>query len=179
MCCGQAAGYSGLLLGSPVILYEIVAFVLPGLTRSERRFLAPIVLGSSVLFYAGLAFSYTILVPAALTFFVTYAENVVESIWSIDQYFEFVLVLLFSTGLAFQVSPRPHQLVAVSCVVRLAMGRPAFGPPPGCLDASPWHAPPAQLENQVPMAATSQHGPKLSSRFLVSDKIRRLAAVRY
>jgi Tat protein translocase TatC len=111
VCCGQAAGYSGLLLGSPVILYEIVAFVLPGLTRSERRFLAPIVLGSSVLFYAGLAFSYNILVPAALNFFVTYAENVVESIWSIDQYFEFVLVLLFSTGLAFQVSPCSHHLV--------------------------------------------------------------------
>ncbi|KAH0854998.1 hypothetical protein HID58_024514 [Brassica napus] len=99
----QGLGLCGLLLGSPVILYEIIAFVLPGLTRAERRFLGPIVFGSSLLFYAGLAFSYWVLTPAALNFFVNYAEGVVESLWSIDQYFEFVLVLMFSTGLSFQV----------------------------------------------------------------------------
>ncbi|KAI3811964.1 hypothetical protein L1987_16662 [Smallanthus sonchifolius] len=99
----KVSGYCGLLLGSPVILYEIIAFVLPGLTRSERKFLGPIVLGSSILFYTGIAFSYIVLTPAALNFFVNYAEGVVESLWSIDQYFEFVLVLMFSTGLSFQV----------------------------------------------------------------------------
>ncbi|KAK4608560.1 hypothetical protein RGQ29_002101 [Quercus rubra] len=99
----KVSGYCGLLLGSPVILYEIIAFVLPGLTRSERRFLAPIVFGSSILFYTGIIFSYLVLTPAALNFFVSYAEGVVESLWSIDQYFEFVLVLMFSTGLSFQV----------------------------------------------------------------------------
>ncbi|XP_050223848.1 sec-independent protein translocase protein TATC, chloroplastic [Mercurialis annua] len=99
----KVSGYCGLLLGSPIILYEIIAFVLPGLTRAERRFLGPIVLGSSILFYAGISFSYLVLIPAALNFFVSYAEGVVESLWSIDQYFEFVLVLMFSTGLSFQV----------------------------------------------------------------------------
>eukprot|EP01018_Ginkgo_biloba_P017848 Gb_02135 [translate_table: standard] len=99
----KVSGYCGLLLGSPVILYEVIAFVVPGLTKNEKKFLGPIVLGSSVLFYAGLAFSYAVLTPAALNFFVSYAEGVVESLWSIDQYFEFVLVLMFSTGLAFQV----------------------------------------------------------------------------
>ncbi|XP_078429257.1 sec-independent periplasmic protein translocase [Wolffia australiana] len=99
----KVSGYCGLLLGSPVILYEIIAFVVPGLTVSERRFLGPIVFGSSILFYAGVAFSYAVLTPAALNFFVSYAEGAVESLWSIDQYFEFVLVLMFSTGLSFQV----------------------------------------------------------------------------
>lgn len=99
----KVSGYCGLLLGSPIILYEIIAFVVPGLTMAERRFLGPIVLGSSILFYAGITFSYMVLIPAALTFFVTYSEGVVESLWSIDQYFEFVLVLMFSTGLSFQV----------------------------------------------------------------------------
>lgn len=99
----KVSGYCGLLLGSPVILYEIIAFVLPGLTKDERKFLGPIVLGSSVLFYAGIIFSYAVLAPAALNFFVNYAEGAVESLWSIDQYFEFVLILLFSTGLSFQV----------------------------------------------------------------------------
>ena len=70
----KVAGYSGLLLGAPIVLYEIVAFVVPGLTRSERSFLAPIVLGSSVLFYGGIFFSYEVLTPAALNFFVSYNE---------------------------------------------------------------------------------------------------------
>ncbi|KAL5653221.1 hypothetical protein ACJX0J_038679, partial [Zea mays] len=98
----KVSGYCGLLLGSPIILYEIIAFVIPGLTRDERKFLGPIVLGSSVLFYLGIFFSYTVLSPAALNFFVNYADGAVESLWSIDQYFEFILVLMFSTGLSFQ-----------------------------------------------------------------------------
>ncbi|VAH60482.1 unnamed protein product [Triticum turgidum subsp. durum] len=109
----DVSGYCGLLIGSPIILYEIIAFVLPGLTKDERKFLGPIVLGSSVLFYLGILFSYTVLAPAALNFFVNYAEGAVESIWSIDQYFEFVLVLLFSTGLSFQTLLRIHFIVGL------------------------------------------------------------------
>ena len=99
----KVAGYTGILLAAPVVLYEIIAYVLPGLTKNERKVLGPIVLGSSVLFYIGIYFAYLILTPAALKFFVGYADGAVESLWSIDQYFEFVLVLLFSTGLSFQV----------------------------------------------------------------------------
>jgi sec-independent protein translocase protein TatC len=99
----KVAGYSGILIASPFILYQIVQFVVPGLTRRERRLLAPIVFGSSLLFVAGLAFAYIALIPAALNFFVNYGEGVVEQLWSIERYFEFVLLLLFSTGLAFQI----------------------------------------------------------------------------
>ena len=99
----KVAGYSGILVASPFILYQIVQFVLPGLTRRERRLLAPVVLGSSVLFFAGLGFAYIALVPAALNFFISYGGDVVEQSWSIDRYFEFVLLLMFSTGLAFQI----------------------------------------------------------------------------
>lgn len=99
----KVAGYSGLVLASPVILYQIIQFVLPGLTRRERRLLAPVVFGSSILFFAGLAFAYIALIPAALNFFISYGSDVVEQSWSIDKYFEFVLLLLFSTGIAFQI----------------------------------------------------------------------------
>ena len=99
----KVAGYSGLVLSSPFILYQIIQFVLPGLTRRERRLLGPVVLGSSVLFVAGLVFAYLLLIPAALNFFISYGEDVVDQFWSIDKYFEFVLLLLFSTGLAFQI----------------------------------------------------------------------------
>jgi sec-independent protein translocase protein TatC len=99
----KTAAYSGILLATPFILYQIIQFVLPGLTRRERRFLAPIVFGSSILFIAGLAFSYIALIPAALNFLINYGEGVVEQLLSIDRYFEFVLLLMLSTGLAFQI----------------------------------------------------------------------------
>jgi sec-independent protein translocase protein TatC len=99
----KVAGYSGILMASPFILYQLIQFVLPGLTRRERRLLAPIVLGSSILFFGGLAFAYLALIPAALKFFISYGADVVEQLWSIDRYFEFVLLLMFSTGLAFQI----------------------------------------------------------------------------
>ncbi len=99
----KVAGYSGLLLASPFILYQIALFVLPGLTRKERRLLGPIFLGSTLLFITGLFFAYFVLIPAALNFFVSYGADVVEQLWSIELYFEFVLLLLFSTALAFQI----------------------------------------------------------------------------
>jgi Tat protein translocase TatC len=98
----KVSGYAGLLVATPTVLYEIIAYVIPGLTRNERKILAPVIFGSSILFYLGLLFSYEMLTPAALKFFVAYADGAVESFWSIDQYFEFVLVLMLSTGLAFQ-----------------------------------------------------------------------------
>jgi sec-independent protein translocase protein TatC len=99
----KVAGYCGLLVASPVVLYQIIQFVLPGLTRRERRLVLPVVAGSSVLFVAGLAFAYYLLIPAALNFLVGYGADVVEQAWSIDRYFEFILILLFATGLLFEL----------------------------------------------------------------------------
>jgi sec-independent protein translocase protein TatC len=99
----KVAGYSGIVLASPWILYQIIQFVLPGLTIKERRILGPVVLGSAILFLGGLGFAYIALIPAALNFFISYGGDVVEQSWSIDRYFEFVLLLMFSTGLAFQI----------------------------------------------------------------------------
>jgi sec-independent protein translocase protein TatC len=99
----KVAGYTGLLLASPFILYQIAMFVLPGLTRRERQLMLPVFLGSSVLFLGGLVFAYLLLIPAALNFFISYGNGVVEPFWSIDKYFEFVLLLMFSTGLAFEI----------------------------------------------------------------------------
>ena len=73
------------------------------MTRKERDILLPMTIGSGLLFGVGLAFSYFFLVPAALKFFITYGSEVVEPFWSFDQYFDFVAVLIFTTGLAFQV----------------------------------------------------------------------------
>jgi sec-independent protein translocase protein TatC len=99
----KVAGYGGILVATPVILYQVIQFVLPGLTKRERRLVLPVVIGSSFLFVGGLLFAYYLLIPAALNFLVSYGADVVEQFWSIERYFEFVLVLLLATGLVFQV----------------------------------------------------------------------------
>lgn len=99
----KVAGYAGLTLALPYVLYQGLAFVLPGLTVRERRLIAPAVAGSAVLFLAGLAFAWWALVPAALRFLVSYGADVVEPLWSIERYLDFVLLLMLATGLAFQL----------------------------------------------------------------------------
>jgi sec-independent protein translocase protein TatC len=99
----KVAGYAGLCLALPWVLYEILAFVLPGLTRRERRLVGPAVAGSAVLFAAGLVFAWWALVPAALRFLVRYGADVVEPSWSIERYLDFVLLLMVATALAFQL----------------------------------------------------------------------------
>jgi sec-independent protein translocase protein TatC len=95
--------YTGLLFSSPFVISQVILFLLPGLTKKETKIILPLLLGSLVLFGAGLAFSYYTLIPAALNFFLSYSEEVLEPFWSFDQYFEFILVLFYSTGLAFQI----------------------------------------------------------------------------
>jgi sec-independent protein translocase protein TatC len=99
----KVAAYTGLLISSPFLIYQIILFVLPGMTKNERKTLLPIILGAIGLFLSGILFGYYILVPAALNFFINYGSEVVEPFWSFEQYFEFILILLFSTGLAFQL----------------------------------------------------------------------------
>ncbi|MFM9109781.1 MAG: twin-arginine translocase subunit TatC [Prochlorococcaceae cyanobacterium] len=99
----MVAGYAGLVLALPYVLWEGLAFVLPGLSRRERRLVAPAVAGSSVLFMLGLAFAWWALVPAALRFLIGYGADVVEPLWSIERYLDFVLLLMVATALAFQL----------------------------------------------------------------------------
>jgi len=95
--------YTGLLFGSPFAIGQVILFLLPGLTEKEAKIILPILLSSLVLFGLGLVFSYYALIPAALNFFLNYSDEVIEPFWSFDQYFEFILVLFYSTGLAFQI----------------------------------------------------------------------------
>ena len=81
----------------------MILFLLPGLTKKETKIILPLLVSAVVLFGLGLTFSYYTLIPAALNFFLNYSEEVLEPFWSFDQYFEFILVLFYSTGLAFQI----------------------------------------------------------------------------
>ena len=95
--------YTGLFFGSPFAIGQLILFILPGLTKKETKIILPLLLSSLCLFGLGLVFSYYALIPAALNFFLSYSDEVIEPLWSFDQYFEFILVLFYSSGLAFQI----------------------------------------------------------------------------
>jgi len=95
--------YTGILFTSPFAIGQLILFLLPGLTEKETKIILPLLLSSLCLFVIGLIFSYYALIPAALNFFLNYSNEVVEPLWSFDQYFEFILILFWSTGLAFQI----------------------------------------------------------------------------
>lgn len=95
--------YTGLLFSSPFGIGQLILFLLPGLTKKETKIILPLLLSSLILFGLGLVFSYYTLIPAALNFFLNYSEEVLEPFLSFDQYFEFILVVFYSTGLAFQI----------------------------------------------------------------------------
>jgi len=99
----KIAFYTGFLFTSPFIVSQLILFLLPGLTKNETKIILPLLIGSILLFGLGLTFSYYSLIPAALNFFLNYSQEVIEPFWSFDQYFEFILVLFYSTGLAFQI----------------------------------------------------------------------------
>jgi len=99
----KIAFYTGLLFSSPFAVGQLILFLLPGLTEKETKVILPLLLSSLILFGLGLLFSYYALIPAALNFFLNYSDEVIEPLWSFDQYFEFILVLFYSTGLAFQI----------------------------------------------------------------------------
>jgi sec-independent protein translocase protein TatC len=89
----KIAVYVGLLICVPIILSQIICFIFPGLTLNEKKFILPIIGISFTLFILSVMFSYSILIPAALKFFIQYSENVIEPLWSFDQYLDFTLLV--------------------------------------------------------------------------------------
>ena len=86
----KVAGYGGLTLSLPFILFQFLKFILPGLTKKEKLLIAPSVAGSAILFFLGIFFAWKALIPAALGFLINYGADVVEPLWSIEKYLDFV-----------------------------------------------------------------------------------------
>ncbi|MBF6599839.1 MAG: twin-arginine translocase subunit TatC [Dehalococcoidia bacterium] len=93
----------GIALAMPVIMYEILAFVAPGLTKSERKWLYPIVGGASLMFVLGMAFGYYVELPPALRFLLKPNTTDVQATIGVQTYIDTVTRLLLVTGLVFEM----------------------------------------------------------------------------
>jgi sec-independent protein translocase protein TatC len=107
---------AALVIGMPYVLYELWAFIAPGLYRHEKRFAVPLLLSSIVLFYAGTAFAYFVVFPLIFNFFVNTTPHGVQMMADITMYMDFVIKLLFSFGLAFEVPVAVVLLVVMGIV---------------------------------------------------------------
>jgi sec-independent protein translocase protein TatC len=87
----------------PFVLYQIWAFVAPGLYRHERKFAVPLLVSSVLLFYVGAAFAYYVVFPVMVSFFVATTPAGVSMMTDISSYLDFIMVLLLAFGAAFEV----------------------------------------------------------------------------
>lgn len=92
-----------LFIAMPFVLYQVWSFVAPGLYRSEKRLIAPLMIGSTLLFYGGIAFAYFIVFPVVFAFFTSVAPEGVEIATDISSYLDFILKLFFAFGAAFEI----------------------------------------------------------------------------
>ncbi len=91
------------VLAIPYVLYQLWAFVAPGLYRHERRLVLPLLVSSTVLFYTGMAFAYFVVFPLVFKFFVEVAPPGVAIMTDIRAYMDFVLSMFIAFGIAFEV----------------------------------------------------------------------------
>ncbi|RTZ92433.1 MAG: twin-arginine translocase subunit TatC [Deltaproteobacteria bacterium] len=94
---------AGIFMASPVVLYEMWAFISPGLYSHEKRYVVPFVLFSSIFFIGGALFGYFVVFPFGFKFFLGFATDYIRPMPTIKEYFGFCAKLLFSFGVIFEL----------------------------------------------------------------------------
>jgi sec-independent protein translocase protein TatC len=102
----------------PWILYQLWAFVAPGLYRHEKRFAVPLLVSAILLFYVGVLFAYFFVFPVMFAFFAGTTPKGVSMMTDINSYLDFVLVMFFAFGAAFEV-PVAVVLLVITGIVKL------------------------------------------------------------
>lgn len=94
---------AAIFFAMPFILYHLWAFVAPALYSHEKRLVLPLMVGSIVLFYCGVAFAYFVVFPLMFEFFITTTPEGVANMTDISSYLDFILAIFFAFGLAFEI----------------------------------------------------------------------------
>ena len=110
--------FVALFLAMPVVIYQLWAFVAPGLYRHEKRFAVPLLISSILLFYIGIVFAYFFVFPVMFQFFAASTPHGVAMMTDISAYLDFVLTMFLAFGAAFEV-PVAVVLLVLTGVVKL------------------------------------------------------------
>lgn len=122
----KLAFFVAAIVAMPVLIYQVWAFVAPGLYRHEKRLAMPLLVSAMILFYAGCAFAFFLVLPAVFGFLQSVAPTGVAVMTDIGEYLDFVLVIFFAFGLCFEVPVAVVILVSLGWVThrQLSEARP-------------------------------------------------------
>jgi sec-independent protein translocase protein TatC len=95
--------FFGLLISSPIIINQLIFFLLPGLNKKEKLIIPFLIISSIILFFTSLIFSYFVLIPITLGFFINYGKDSIEPLLSYNQYISFIGIIFLGTGILFQI----------------------------------------------------------------------------
>lgn len=118
--------FLSVMVAMPYLLYQAWAFIAPGLYANEKKIAVPILSSSILLFYAGIAFAYFIVIPMIARFIIGIAPESIAVMTDINSYLNFVLKLFFAFGLAFEIPIATFLVVkaGITTVESLAKKRP-------------------------------------------------------
>lgn len=119
----KVALISGVALAMPVLVYQLIGFIAPGLTRREKRYLYLILPGATLSFVAGIAFAYFVMLPMAIPFLKGFLGDIVQPNWFVDKYISFITSLLFWVGLSFETPLLIFFLAKLGIVTPAALSR--------------------------------------------------------
>ena len=95
--------YVALLLSMPWLFYQTWMFISPGLYKNEKKFTAPLMLSTVILFFSGVSFAFFIVCPIIFKFFIGMAPDSIQVMTDISQYLSFIFKLVFAFGIAFEI----------------------------------------------------------------------------
>ncbi len=99
----KTAFLAGALLVAPVLFYQLWMFIAPGLYQNEKQFVIPFVVCSTILFVGGSLFGYLVVFPFGFRFFLGFANDYIQALPSVKQYFSFSIKLLLAFGVVFEL----------------------------------------------------------------------------
>jgi sec-independent protein translocase protein TatC len=105
----------GIMVASPFVAHQLYGFIGPGLRRQEKRWLWPVVLIATVLFWGGVVFAWLIF-PTALQFLASFAQEGIQNFWSLKTYINLLIFLLLAFGVIFQLPLVIGLLIATGLV---------------------------------------------------------------
>ena len=118
--------YVAFLFSMPWLFYQAWMFISPGLYKNEKRFTAPLMLSTIILFFTGVSFAFFIVCPIIFKFFIGMAPDSIQIMTDISQYLSFIFKLVFSFGIAFEIPVATILLVknGIASKSSLAKARP-------------------------------------------------------
>ena len=119
----KTAFWVAVFAAMPIVIYQVWAFMAPGLYKREKKLAMPLVLSSIALFYSGAAFAYYVVFPLMFGFFTAATPEGVAMMTDIGEYLDFVLVLFFTFGIAFEVPIAILLLVGAGIVSPKSLSR--------------------------------------------------------